>query len=100
MVITKMSLPRRTLLRALGVTVSLPLLDAMTPALPLLARTPASPVKRVGFVYVPNGAIMPGWVPTSAPERGFEFPRILKPVEAFRDRLVVVTGLTRLAVEG
>ncbi len=54
MILNKKSLPRRAFLRGMGVTMALPLLDAMTPA---LASAP-KPVVRLGFVYVPNGIIM------------------------------------------
>ena len=63
MMITKMSLPRRTFLRGMGATVALPLLDAMVPALTAFAKTPAAPIRRFGVVYVPNGMIMPSWTP-------------------------------------
>ena len=54
MIVTKKALPRRTFLRGMGVTVALPLLDAMVPA--LSAMTPAgNPVRRFGFVYIPMG---------------------------------------------
>ena len=96
MFIKKVSLPRRTFVRGLGVTLAMPLLDAMVPALSALAKTPANPVRRLGFVYVPNGKIMEDWMPT-AEGSGFAFPRILKPVEPFRDRLLVVSGLSRFA---
>ena len=56
MIITKKSLPRRTLLRGLGTSLALPLLDAMVPSMTALAATPAKPVRRLGFVYVPMGA--------------------------------------------
>ena len=58
MIITKRALPRRTFLRGIGVTVALPLLDAMVPALSALAKTAARPVRRLGFIYVPNGVAM------------------------------------------
>ncbi|MBL8186668.1 MAG: hypothetical protein JNK38_01600, partial [Acidobacteria bacterium] len=60
MIVTKKSLPRRAFLRGMGVTMALPLLDAMTPALAANAK----PVVRLGFVYVPNGIIMEHWRPT------------------------------------
>ena len=63
MSIFKMALPRRTFLRGMGVTIALPLLDAMIPAFSVLARTPARPVKRLGFIYTPNGATMSAWTP-------------------------------------
>jgi hypothetical protein len=96
--ITKMSLPRRTFLKGMGATVALPLLEAMVPAQTLLRTTAASPVARLGFVYVPHGAIMAQWTPaTDGP--GFEFPRILKPLEPFRDRVNVVSGLHHRAAD-
>ena len=56
MIITKMSLPRRTFLRGLGTTLALPLLDAMVPAATAIAKTAAKPAPRLGFIYIPNGA--------------------------------------------
>ena len=88
MVITKMSLPRRTFLRGMGATVALPLLDAMVPALSAMAK--AAP--RFAAFYVGNGANMNDWTPT-AEGVGFTFSPILKPLEAFRDRTLVLTGL-------
>ena len=55
MIITKKALPRRTFLRGMGATVALPLLDAMVPSMTALAQTPANPVRRLGFVYMPMG---------------------------------------------
>ena len=54
--ITKKHLPRRTFLRGAGVTVALPLLDAMLPAATALAQTAAAPVKRFVGVWHPHGA--------------------------------------------
>ena len=63
MIITKKSLPRRTLLKGLGATLALPLLDAMSPALTALAHTPANParLRRLGFVYMPMGCDITRW---------------------------------------
>ena len=94
MFITRKSLPRRTFLRGVGATVALPLLDAMVPALTAQSKTAARPLLRFGAVFVPNGAIMEQWIP-STPGIGFEFSPILKPLEAVRDQLVVVSNLTR-----
>src|SRR5690349_11112384 len=94
MLITKKHLPRRAFLRGLGVTISLPLLDAMTPAL----RAETKAVRRLGFVYVPHGAIMEQWTPTTT-GADFEFSRILKPLEPFRNYLNVVTGLHHKAAD-
>jgi hypothetical protein len=92
MIITKKSLPRRTFLRGLGTAVALPFLDAMVPALSALNRSGAKPVLRMAFLYVPNGVIMKDWTPETE-GAGFEFTRTLKPVEPFRDRLLVLSGL-------
>jgi Protein of unknown function (DUF1552) len=94
MLITKKHLPRRTFLRGLGATVALPLLDAMVPAF-------ASDVKqstRIGFVYVPHGAVMARYTP-DAVGRNFEFKDILKPLEPFRDRLNIVSRLHHRAAD-
>jgi hypothetical protein len=61
--ITKKSLDRRSVLRGLGTALSLPLLDAMIPAMTAWAATPAAPVRRLGYVYVPMGAHIVDWTP-------------------------------------
>src|ERR1700678_304427 len=94
MFLTKKSLPRRTVLRGLGAAVTLPLLDAMLPAFVPMAKAAAKPRMRFGAVYFPNGAIMQQLTPTTV-GAGLEFTRILKPLEPFRDSLIVVTNLTR-----
>ena len=63
MFIRKMQLPRRTVLRGLGATLALPLLDSMVPALTALSKTAAAPIRRLGVFYVPNGMSMPYWSP-------------------------------------
>ena len=77
----------------MGAAVSLPFLDAMIPAFTPLAKAQAMPSLRFGVVYFPNGAIMDQWTPKSA--ANFEMPPILKPLEAFKESLVVVHNLTR-----
>src|SRR5215216_5893622 len=98
MVIVKKHIPRRTFIRGMGVTLALPLLDAMVPARTLFAQTAAKGASRIGFVYVPHGAIMAQWTPATE-GAGFEFTRILKPLEPFRDRLNVVSGLGHKAAD-
>jgi len=98
MYLTKKHLPRRTFLRGMGVTMALPLLDAMIPARTLLAQTAANPKARLGFVYVPHGAIMDKWTP-AAEGAGFEFTPILKPLESHRNYVNVVTGLGHRAAD-
>src|SRR5512138_497900 len=98
MFITRKHLPRRTFLKGLGVGVALPLLDSMVPARTLLAQTAAKPVSRLGFVYVPHGAIMAQWTPATE-GAGFEFTPILKPLEAHRNYVNVVSGLGHRAAD-
>ena len=98
MFITKKHLPRRTFLRAAGVSLALPLLESMVPAQTLLRKTAGTGASRVGFVYVPHGAIMDQWTPTTE-GTGFEFPKILKPLEPFRDRVNVISGLGHRAAD-
>jgi hypothetical protein len=99
MFITKKTLPRRTFLRGMGVTLGLPLLDAMVPALSALAQTAASPVRRLGFVYLPNGVArnftgINYWTP-SGEGTNFELSPILSPLAPFRERLTVISGLAQ-----
>ena len=92
MTIMKRARPRRTILRGLGATVALPLLDAMVPAASALAQTAARPVHRFQAIYAPNGMAMPYWTP-AAEGTGFELTPILAPLAPFRDQLLVLSGL-------
>ena len=92
MFITKKHIPRRTFLRGVGVTVAVPLLDAMVPAHTALARTAASPVPRFAGIWHPHGAAPGYWSPLQT-GRDFEFSFITKPLERFRDRTVLISGL-------
>ena len=87
--ILRKHLSRRAVLRGLGATVALPMLDAMTPA---FAGSTARRSVRLVFVYVPNGVVMADWTPKVA-GREFDLPRILKPLEPFRDDAFVLSGL-------
>jgi hypothetical protein len=89
---TKKHLSRRTVLRGMGATIALPLLDAMIPANTALANTAARPLPRMGFIYFPHGAVMNRWSPTAA-GREFEIPQILKPLAPYRSHLTIVSGL-------
>src|SRR6195256_4549332 len=94
MFVTRKSLPRRAVLRGMGVTLALPLLDAMVPALTATAQTAANPPRRFGAVFVPMGERPSHWTPkTTGP--GFEFSDILKPIERFRESVTVVSNLDR-----
>ncbi len=92
MFITKQYLSRRTLLRGLGVSISLPFLESMVPAQTALSKTAANPKTRLTCIYVPHGAIMGKWTPATE-GAGFVFTEILKPLEPFRDYLNVVSDL-------
>ena len=89
-VITGRHLSRRTVLRGMGAAIALPVLDAMSPTLaaPAAKKAPL----RLAFVYVPNGIVMKDWTP-AATGKEFELTRILKPLEAFRQDMFVLTGL-------
>ena len=88
------SISRRTVLRGAGTAIALPFLDAMVPAFTPQAKAAAIPSVRFGVVYFPNGAIMQQWTPKTV-GAGFEFTPILKPLEPFKDSLVLVNNLTR-----
>ena len=92
MFITKKHIPRRTFLRGAGVTLALPLLDSMVPAQTPLRQTAASPVKRFVGIWHPHGAAPGYWSPLQE-GANFEFSYITKPLEPFRDRVVLITGL-------
>ncbi len=92
MFITKKHLSRRTVLKGAGVSIALPLLDAMIPAATALANTPAAVKPRLGFVYFPHGAVEKFWTPEGT-GKDFKFSPILKPLEPLKDYVTVVTGL-------
>ena len=92
MIVTKKTISRRAVLRGIGTAVALPLLDAMVPALTAAQNTPAKAVRRFGVVYHPNGVIYDKWLPKGVGTE-FQFSPVLSPLEPFRDKLVVVTGL-------
>ncbi len=85
--VTRRHLSRRTVLRGLGASVALPMLDAMRPA---FAAEP-EPL-RLAFTYVPNGITPADWTPAGQ-GRDFQMSRILKPLEPWRDQLRVLSGL-------
>ena len=92
MIITKKAIPRRSVLRGIGATLALPLLDGMVPALSAIRTTAARGMRRFGVVYVPNGMAMEHWTPTGE-GTAFEFSPILQPMTPLRDRTLVLTGL-------
>src|ERR1700735_2224127 len=92
MIITKKHLPRRAFLRGAGTMLALPLLDSMVPALTAQSRTAANPATRLGFVYIPHGAVMKEWTPAET-GTGFEFSPVLAPLAPHRDHVLILSNL-------
>jgi len=93
MILTKKALPRRTFLRGLGGALALPLLDSMIPAMSASGSANERAI-RLAFVYVPNGIIQKGWLPSKT-GAGYEMASTMKPLEPFRDKMVVISNLAQ-----
>ena len=96
MTLTRKALPRRTFLRGTGVALALPLLDAMVPTATALAKTPAKPVRRLGYVFMPMGADMSRWTPKtekSGDRLSDELSPILKSLAPVKDKISVISNL-------
>lgn len=91
--VSRKAISRRTVLRGIGTTLALPLLDSMVPALSAQRKTAAAPIKRFGVVYTPNGMVMRVWTPEKE-GAGFDVTPTLKPLEPYRDNILVLTGLS------
>jgi hypothetical protein len=96
MFITKKALPRRTVLRGLGVTLALPWLESMVPALTALAQSGAAPARRLGVFYAPNGMSMGYWSPQSVGAID-QLPPTLQTLQAHKDRVLMLGGLNQAA---
>ncbi len=92
MIITKKAMPRRTFLRGMGATMALPLLEAMVPAATPLAKTPANPVRRLGFVFMPMGCDQSRWTPPAGKTLG-ELSPILSSLAPVKEHVTVITNL-------
>ena len=92
MFITKKHLSRRTMLRGMGAALSLPLLDSMVPALAATRDTVANAPTRLGFIYVPHGAVLDKWIPKDE-GRDYTMSPTLKTLERHRDNFTVITNL-------
>jgi hypothetical protein len=99
MYITKKHLSRRAALRGLGVTLALPLLDSMVPAQTPLAKTAANPQIRLGFCYIPHGAVMTNWTPVKEGPQ-FKLSRTLQPLANVQDQVTVITNLAHRQAGG
>lgn len=89
--ITKKALPRRTFLRGMGAAVALPLLDSMIPAATAAMATPAKPVRRLGYIFMPMGADMPRWTP--AGDTLDQLSPILSPLASVKDHVTAISNL-------
>ncbi len=99
MIVFKKAIPRRMVLRGIGATLALPLLDSMVPAFQAMAATPAKLVNRLGVVYVPNGMIMQNYLPsTEGP--AYELTPTLSALAPFRDQVQVLSGLNCIPTPG
>jgi hypothetical protein len=99
MFLSKQHIPRRAVLKGVGATIALPLVEAMIPAVTAWADTPAGKTpKRFAFVGFPHGAIMDRWSPK---ETGTDYTMspILKPLEPFRKHMTIVSGLRNKPAE-
>ena len=99
MFVTRKHLTRRAVLRGLGATLGLPLLDAMIPARTALAQTAAKTTPHVGFIYFPHGAVMNRWTPSSEGQIG-EFGDILKPLDKYKAMTTVFSNIDSQAPIG
>src|SRR5687768_1962183 len=93
MIITKKALPRRTFLRGMGATLALPLLDAMVPAATAATRTPALPVRRLGYVFMPMGSDQSRWTPPGTDGRLDKLSPILESLEPVKQHITAFTNL-------
>ena len=93
MFLSKKHLPRRTLLRAAGVSLGLPLLDAMLPAATPENLTAAAPVRRLGFVMYPLGVDQDRWRPKGE-GASYEFSEALAPLAPYRAKFTILSGLS------
>ena len=96
--IFKKAIPRRTVLRGLGATLALPLLDSMVPAFAAPAEVASKSPVRMGFVYIPQGAILEKWTPATEGV-GYQMTPILEPLASLRDNFLVLTGLDQRNAE-
>lgn len=83
---------RRTLLRGAGIAMSLPLLEAMTPAARSVFAAQSDAPVRMACIFFPNGAIMPDWKPTGETEN-WKLSKTLAPLEPYKSKLNVIAGL-------
>jgi hypothetical protein len=99
MIVSKKAIPRRMVLRGIGATLALPLLDSMVPAFSAPSKTAAKPINRFGVVYVPNGMIMKNYLP-AAEGPAYELTPTLTALAPFREHVLVLSGLNCIPTPG
>ena len=97
--ITKRHLPRRTFLQGAGVTLALPLIEAMVPASTLIAQTAAQPKTRFVGVFFPHGMAPGQWEPSTVGTLPAQLPYILESLQGVRDKTTVLSGLWSKSAE-
>jgi uncharacterized protein DUF1552 len=98
MIISRKSMNRRTVLRGTGAVLALPLMEAMMPASSVAAEAAQAARKRLHVIYTPNGMMMDNWTPKEVGE-GYTVTPILKPLEPYKNKFVVVSGLDHVQAE-
>jgi hypothetical protein len=93
MIITKKALPRRTFLRGMGATLALPLLDAMVPAATAATKTPAKPIRRLGYVFMPMGCDQSRWTPPGTDGKLGELSPILQSLGPVKEHVTALTNM-------
>ena len=93
MTISQLPVSRRTALRGLGLSLTLPFMESMAPRVAFAKTAVATPPKRMGYIFVPNGVHLSDWTPVGE-GYGFDLPYILKPLKSVQDDLLVISGLT------
>ena len=91
--LSKTHLPRRTFLKGVGASLSLPLLDAMIPAATASTKTAALPVKRLGYVFMPMGCDQSRWTPAGTDGTLGELSPILQSLGPVREHVTAFTNL-------
>jgi hypothetical protein len=91
---TDYPLSRRTVLKGLGVSLALPVLDAMLPRLALGQQAAAHAFpRRMAFCYVPNGVLYSQWNPTGV-GRNYVLSKTLQQLAPYREDMLILSGLT------
>src|SRR5262245_13304017 len=99
MIVTKKHIARRTVLRGLGVSLALPWLDSMVPALTAFQKSGARTPRRLAAFYGPNGMALPFWRPKAEGSLE-ELPPILQPLQPFKNDVLMIGGLNGDAANG